>query len=160
MLPIKKDNIQCYRDINKCINNVIFILLCRVTGICIFASPVYINQYVTSAKNIIRIRQGRTRGAPMWGGALLILHLIAFSFLRQSTFYIAFTQTKRLRKETNYILIYNNTLQSNLWSGIALSIRVSHFENWLSLFVVSLQNWLKITHVFHLSITSYNKKSH
>ena len=43
---------------------------------------------------------------------------------------IALTQTKRLRKEIKYILIYNNNLQSFVWSSIALKIHVSHFENW------------------------------
>ena len=52
--------------------------------------------------------QGRTRGAspeggPL-GGALLILHLLEFPFLRQSTFYNL--QSKRLRKEIKYILIH------------------------------------------------------
>ena len=32
-------------------------------------------------------------------------------------------------KEMNYILIHNNTLQSFVWSSIALNIHVSHFEN-------------------------------
>ena len=53
------------------------------------------------------------------------------------------TKTKRLRKELKYILIHNNnTLQSFVWSSIALKIHVSHFENWIFLFVVSLQKWL------------------
>jgi len=131
--------------------------------------------------------QGRTRVGPIprppplecppwggghsWGGALLILHLLAYC--------IALTQTKRLRKEIKYMLIHN-TLQRFIWSSIALNIHVSHFENWIFLFVVSLQKWLahfllqkrwrnegfkgtsdlplyngrslEITHVFHLSI--------
>ena len=55
---------------------------------------------------------------------------------------IALTQTKRLRKELKYILIHNNTLQSFVWSSIALKIHVSHFEDGIFLFVVSLQKWL------------------
>ena len=67
-----------------------------------------------------------------------------YIFLRQSSFYIALhsPQTKRLRKEVKNILIHNNTLQSFVWSSIALKIHVSHFENWIYLFVVSLQKWL------------------
>ena len=34
------------------------------------------------------------------------------------------------------------TLQSFVWSSIALIIHVSHFENWIFLFMVSLQKWL------------------
>ena len=37
------------------------------------------------------------------------------------------------------ILNHNNTLQSFDWSSIALNIQISHFENWLFSFVVSLQ---------------------
>ena len=58
---------------------------------------------------------------------------------------IALTQTKRLRKEIKYILIHNNTLQSFVlwvWSSIAIYIHVSHFQNWIILFFVSLQKWL------------------
>ena len=95
-------------------------------------------------KNVCRGVQGgpgctgllRVGGTHDGVGAHLILHLLAFPFLRQSTFYIVFdmwialTQTKRLSKK-NYILIHNNTLQSFVWSSIALNIHVSHFENWL-----------------------------
>ena len=77
------------------------------------------------------------RGGHPWGG-LFILHLLAFPFLRQSTFYIALTRTKRLRKEIKYRLIHNNALQSYVWSSISLNIHVSHFKNWLFLFVGSL----------------------
>jgi len=38
--------------------------------------------------------------------------------------------------------IHNNTLQSFVWSSIALKIHAPHFENWIFLFVVSLQKWL------------------
>ena len=109
----------------------------RTTGIVCF---VYL---------IGNLRGGRgVRGIDIniWGGThILILHLLAFPFLRQSTFFIAciaLTQTKRLRKEIKYILIHNNTLQSFAWSSIALNIHVSHFENWLFSFMVSLQKWL------------------
>ena len=113
--------------------------------------------------------------APHWGNGIFILHCIAL------------TQTKRLRKELKYILIHNNTLQSFVWSSITLNIHVSHFENWLFLFVILCKSDLRIscfrndremkiskvhrtchsinggsleiTHVFHLSmITSYRKK--
>ena len=80
---------------------------------------------------------------PPWGGALsacislpqaiYILHCIALHSI---------TETIRLRKEIKYVLIHNNTLQTFFWSSIALNIHVSHFENWIFLFVVSLQKWL------------------
>ena len=107
------------------------------------------------------VMQGRTkrgRGAkatppPSEGGTpgggedvhLIFLHFPSSGNLHSSLPCIALTQTKRLRKEINYILIHNNTLQSFVWSSIALNIHVSHFENWLFifLFVVSLQKWLK-----------------
>ena len=124
------------------------------------------------------------RGACRWE-AHLILHLLAFSFLRQSTIYIALhcthAQTKRLRKEINYILVHNNTLQS--WSSIALNIhfsilKIHYFYLWFLYKSDSCISWfrnngemkvskvhflnvgsLEITHVFHLRIiTSYSKK--
>ena len=81
------------------------------------------------------------RGGHLWW-ALLILHLLAFPFLRQVNKYlagnlhstlhcIALTRTKRLRKEIKYSLIHNNALQSFVWSSIALNIHVFHFKNWL-----------------------------
>ena len=51
---------------------------------------------------------------PLWGGLMG-----------------GFTRTKRLRKELKSILIHNNTLQSFVWSSIALKIHVFHFENWI-----------------------------
>ena len=64
---------------------------------------------------------------PQEGGHAWGAYLIAVSL--PQTIYIALTQTKRLRKEINYVLIHNNTLQSVFWSSIALNIHVSHFEN-------------------------------
>ena len=86
------------------------------------------------------------------------MHFPSSGNLHSTLHYIALNQTKRLKKKIKYILIHNNTLQSFVWLSIALNILVSHFEDWIFLFVVSLQ-WLEITHVFHFSkITSYRKK--
>ena len=99
---------------------------------------------------------------------------------------IAVTQTKRLRKEINYILIHNNTLKNFVWSNIALNIHVpilktdyyylrflhksdsciSCFRNDGEMKVSKVHrtcrciNWgsLKITHVFNLSIISSCRK--
>ena len=83
--------------------------------------------------------------APLSGGGARMggsFNITSVPFLRQYTLNIlhciALTQTKGLRKEINYVLIHNNTFQSLVWSSVALIINVSHFENWLLLFVVSL----------------------
>ena len=70
------------------------------------------------------------------------IHIMYYIFLRQSTFYIALhcTQTRRLRKEWKYILIHNNTLQSLI--KYCIKHPCFHFENWIFLFVVSLEKWL------------------
>ena len=64
--------------------------------------------------------------SPSVGGGFFYYYI----FLRQSKFYIALHCTHpRLRQEIKYILIHNNTLQSFVWSNIALNIHVYHFEN-------------------------------
>ena len=63
-----------------------------------------------------------------------------------------FTQTKRLRKELKSILIHNNTLQSFVWSSIALKIHVYHFENWIFFCGFST----KVTRAFLASETMEN----
>ena len=73
-------------------------------------------------------------------GVLLILHLPQAIYILLHC--IALTQTKRLRKELKYILIHNRALQSFVWSSIALKIHISHFENWIFLFEISLQKVL------------------
>ena len=50
-------------------------------------------------------------------------------------------------KVTASILIHNNTLQSFVWSSIALNIHVSHFENWI-IFIFGFST--KLTHAFLL----------
>ena len=96
--------------------------------------------------------RGVQRGGHSWGGALWTIHQLAFPFLRQSTFYIAlhciaFTQIKRLRKEIRYVLIHNSTLQSFVWSSIALNIHV-----WkLNIFIGGFTT--KVTYAFLASET-------
>ena len=119
--------------------------------------------------------RGCSGGHP-WGG-ILMLNLLAFPFLRQSAFYIALHSPKLNKKRNKiYILIHNNTLKPLSDPSFAFNIHVSHFENWLFLFVVSLQKWLvhfllqkrwrntdfkgisEIRHLLHSSIiTSYKK---
>ena len=82
--------------------------------------------HLTSGMNNSHYYQGRTRGgdarphyacppevggARMWG-AFLILHHTCLSLPQEIYILhcIAFTQTKRLRKEINYILIHNKAL--------------------------------------------------
>ena len=70
--------------------------------------------------------EGGTHG----GEGLLILHLPQAIYILHC---IALTQTKKVRKELKDILIYNNTLQSFVWSSIALKIR---FPFWtLNIFI-------------------------
>ena len=121
-----------------------------------------------------------------WAKYYICLHFPSSGNLQSTLHCIALTQNKRLRKEIKYILIHNNTFQSFVWSTIALKIHVSHFENWLFLFVVSLQKWLlhfllqkrwknegfqgichsinggslEITHVFYLSIITSVSYTH
>ena len=64
--------------------------------------------------------------------AIYILHCIA----------LLSPKLKDKEKKKKYILIHNNTLRSFFWSSIALKIHVSHFENWIFLFVVSLHKRL------------------
>ena len=82
---------------------------------------------------------------PLWerglmgGYVLLILHLPQAIYILLHC--IALTQTKRLRKELKYILIYNNTLKSFVWSSVALKIHVFHFK--LNIYICGfLQKWL------------------
>ena len=62
--------------------------------------------------------------------------------LHSTLHWIALTLNKRFRKELKYILIHNRALQSFVWSSIALKIHISHFENWIFLFEISLQKVL------------------
>ena len=75
------------------------------------------------------------RVPPPWGGGAgmegsfnitsVCISLPQAIYIEHSTLHcIALTQTKRLRKEINYVLIHNNTLQSLVWSSVALIIHV------------------------------------
>jgi len=136
---------------------------------------------------------GPLYACPPWGGghpwgALLILHLFAFPFLSQSYILYCIACTYPIYKIKKRNQLYSDSQQytsKRCLISIAYSIHVYHFENWLFLFVVSLQKWLarfllqkrwinegfngtsgmplyggslEITHVFHWSIiTSYKK---
>ena len=62
-----------------------------------------------------------------------------FTNLQSNLFNTELTERFKVTADIISILIHNNTLQSFVWSSIALSISVSHFENWL--FAV-FQMWL------------------
>ena len=63
--------------------------------------------------------------------------------LKSSLINIESIERFKVTADITLILIHNNTLQSFVCSSIALNIHVYHFENWLFLFVVFLQKWLK-----------------
>ena len=92
-------------------------------------------------------RGGGTHG----GGAHLISHLLAFLFLRQSTFYIALhcialTQTKRLRKEI-YIIKQN----IHIYIYIAYSRPNGWTDGWNFLWKLGLKKWFSFQHFFKKS---------
>ena len=90
-----------------------------------------------------------TRALPEGGGhpwgALLILHLFAFPFLSQSYILYCIACTYPIYKIKKRNQLYSDSQQytsKRCLISIAYSIHVYHFENWLFLFVVSLQKWL------------------
>ena len=72
-------------------------------------------------------------GGDSWGGGSFNITSSSGNLHSTLSMCIALAQTKRLRKELKDILIYNNTLQSFVWSSIALKIR---FPFWtLNIFI-------------------------
>ena len=80
---------------------------------------------------------------PLWGGRSF--NITSSSGNLHSTLHCILSictrspNTKRLRKELKYMLIHNIPFKA---LSDALKTHVSHFENWIFLFVVSLQKWL------------------
>ena len=87
--------------------------------------------------------QGRTRGGgpgTPWG---LFQYYICLHFPSSGNLNSTLHCTHTNKKIKKWNKLYSNShLQSFVWSSISLNIHVSHFENWLFLFVVSLQKWL------------------
>ena len=65
-----------------------------------------------------------------------------FTNLQSSIINIELIKRFKVTVDIISLMIHNNTLQSFVWSSIALKIHVSHLENWIFLFVVSVQKWL------------------
>ena len=95
------------------------------------------------------------RGGHSWGGALLLLHLLAFPFLRQSSYStlhcIALTQTQKLRKELKYIYWFTTILFKAL-SDQLYYIKYPCFPFWKLIIFICVSS-TKVTNAFLASET-------